>query len=428
MDGPYARPRSVERGSRVSLPGKRSHRRAALLVALAAAGVLLGACGGASDSEGGGTEAAATTAEAAATTAEAAATTAEAAAGTSAVDDATARIAELEQPISAWPAVEALAEPVDLAGKKIALVPLIDAVPLMHGTAQGFTAALEELGAEVSLCDGAGDPTKVATCLTTAGDQGVDAAVTLFIDYQAIGNAVDALTEKGIPVLIGGQPPAPNRPADELLGYADHSPFTNLGFEALADAALAAGGENASVVAGRLRDSSLTTEFSDTMVNTFKELCPDCPISTFDFTAFTLQDVPSSVSAALAAQPDTNIVVMPDDGFVPPAMQGIQSAGFADKVQIVSYGADPAGLERVKAGQEVTSIGYPVEYEGWRLAHGLMQLLSGEEVTPVTELVTRAFTPNNIGEIDLKPENYFTSVWYGDDSFKEAFLAAWGAR
>lgn len=417
----------------MSLPAKRSRRPAALLVTVAAVALLLGACGGTSDSGDAGNDAAATTAEAAVTTAEAAATTAEtgvttAEAGASAVEDAKARIAELEQPISAWPAVEPLAEPADLAGKKIALVPLMDAVPLLHGTGMGFTAALEELGAEVSLCDGGGDPTKVASCLTTAGDQGVDAAVTLFIDYQAIGNAVDGLTSKGIPVLIGGQPPAPDWPADELLGYADHSPFTNLGFETLAYAALAAGGENASVVAGRLRDSSLTTEFSDTMVNTFKEICPDCPISTFDFTAFTLQDVPSSVSAALASQPDTNIVVMPDDGFVPPAMQGIQSAGFADKVQIVSYGADPAGLERVKAGQQATSIGYPVEYEGWRLAHGLMQLLSGQEVTPVTELVTRAFTPNNIGEIDIKPENYFTSAWYGDDSFKDAFLTAWGAQ
>lgn len=345
-----------------------------------------------------------------------------------AVAAAQARIAEFEQPISAWPEPTPLAGPVDVAGKTIVLVPFIDEVPLMHGTALGFTAALEELGAEVELCDGEGDPTKVASCLAVAGEQGVDAVVTLFIDYEAIGNAVDALTDKGIPVLIGGQPPAPNRPADELLGYADHSPFTNAGFEFLAEAALAAGGEDTSVVAGRLRDSALTTEFSDTMVNRFGEICPGCPISTFDFTAISVQDVPTAVSAALASQPDTNIVVMPDDGFATAALAGIQSAGFADRVQIVSYGADPAGLERIKAGQQVASIGYPVEYEGWRLAHALLQLLGGEEVTAVTELATRVFTPNNIGDIDIKPENYFTSAWYGDDSFKEAFLTAWGSN
>lgn len=388
----------------MSFPAKRSRYRAALFVTFAVAAALLGGCGGTSDSGGAG-----------------------AGAGASAVDDAKAKIAEFETPVSAWPPVEPLAEPADVAGKEIALIPLIDEVPLMHGTAEGFEAALEELGAEVNLCDGAGDPTKVASCLTVAGEQGVDAAVTLFIDYQAIGNAVDALTGKGIPVLIGGQPPAPERPADELLGYADHSPFTNAGFEYLAYAALAAGGENASVVAGRMRDSSLTTEFSDTMVNKFKEICPTCEISTFDYTVMTLQDVATSVSAALSAQPDTNIVVIPDDGHVTPALAGIQSAGFADKAKIVSYGADPAGLERIKAGQEVASIGYPVEYEGWRLAHALLQLLGGEEVTPVTELATRAFTPDNIADVEIKPENYFTSAWYGDDSFKDAFLTAWGA-
>lgn len=400
--------RISKKGDRtVTVHTRRARRHATLLVTCTAAALLLSACGSKATSGDPATSPGT---------------------GTTGVAAAQAKITELEKAISSWPQAQPLAEPADVAGKKFTIVPFVDEVPLMHGTAQGFTAALEELGAEVDLCDGAGDPTKVASCMTTAADRGVDAVVTLFIDYDAIGNAVEAVTHKGIPVLIGGQPPSANRPADKLLGYADHSPFTNTGFEYLAYAALAAGGENTSVVAGRMRDSSLTTEFSDTMISKFKEICPTCTISSFDYTVMALKDVPTTVSAALAAQPDTNIVVVPDDGHVAPVLMGVQSAGFADKVKIVAYGADPAGLERIKAGQEATSIGFPVEFEGWRMANSLLQLLGGQPVTPVTDIATRGFTANNIGEVDIKPENYFSSVWYGDESFKDDFRAAWGAK
>lgn len=405
------------------------HRRTAILfTTLTATAIVASACSGAATQGSSSTADSAPAATAMpATHTSAPASSAGGDQGGTAVEQAQALIGTLEQPISTWPQVAPLATPANMAGKKITLVPFIEEVPIMHGTGQGFIDALEQLGAQVDVCDGAGDPTKVASCLTTAGERGVDAVVTLFIDYDAIGNAVESLMKQGIPVLIGGMPPSANRPADDLLGYADHSPFTNAGYEYLANAALAAGGPNASVIAGRLRDSSLTTEFSDTMVNTFKELCPTCQISTFDFTAPTVSGVASSVSAGIAAQPDTNIVVMPDDGFATAALQGIQSAGFGDKVQIVSYGGDPAGLERVKAGQQAASIGFPVEFEGWRLANSLLQLLGGEEVTAITEPATRAFTANNVGELDIRPENYFTSAWYGDDSFKQDFLTAWGS-
>ena len=73
-------------------------------------------------------------------------------------------------------------------------------------------------------------------------------------------------------------------------------------------------------------------------------------------------------------------MIVPVDSFVPPALQGVQSAEFGDKVKVVSSSSDLAGLQRIKDGQQVSDLGTPVIYEGWKYANALMQLLAGDEV------------------------------------------------
>lgn len=351
--------------------------------------------------------------------------------GTSA--DSQSGIAEAKEAVAGWgkpvtdyPAEPALSKTPDLSGKKVTIIPLGDNIPVIHGVAVGIQDALKAVGATGSICDGKFTPTAVADCLKQAGDQGADAVVSLFVDYAMAGTAFDALAARGVPVLVGGVEPSGGRTSDDTLAFYDNTGRVGKLYDAMSMAAVAHGGEDTNVLWLRLMDSTTTRGASDQGVATFKRLCPTCGVATADFTTANLDKMPSAVSAALVANPDTNLMIVPVDSFVPPALQGLQSTGKADKVKIVSSSSDLAGLQRVRDGQQVSDLGTPVIYEGWKYANGLMQLLAGDEVKPADVMVTRDFNADNIGDLDLTDEAYFTPDWFGDDSFKQLFLTAWG--
>jgi len=384
----------------------RARRRASALFATAVVGALsLTACGGSnSTSSAGGSGASAEV-----------------------VAQAKAFVADHSTPVN-WPVPSSpLANPADISGKTVAIIPLSDKIPLMHGVAQGMIEALAALGAKGYICDGGANPSVMADCLKTAGDRGAAVAVPLFMDYEPLANAIDALTARGVKVLLGGVAPSPNKPADATLAYADNTKFLNDEYANVALQAINAGGADTHFLVGNLQDSSLTKGFSAAAIDKFKQLCPTCEVNTIDFTSSALDKLPTAISAALAAHPKTNVLFIPPDSFVAPALQGVQAAGFTNKLKIVGTGADPSGLARVAAGSETTSSGMSVEFEGWRMANSLMQFVSGDPVTPVTEEADRVFTQENVKALGtIKPDDYYTSTWFGDDSYKAAFLKSWG--
>ncbi len=348
-------------------------------------------------------------------------------------EDSAAGIAKAQEAVAGWgaalteyPEEPKLSSTPDLAGKKITVIPLGDQIPVIHGVAVGIQDAMEAVGATASICDGKFTPTAVADCLKQAGDQGADAVVSLFIDYAMAGTAFDALADKGVPVLVGGVAPSGGRESDGTLAFYDNTGRVGKLYDAMSMSALAQGGEDTNALWLRLMDSTTTRDASDQGVATFKELCPSCGIATADFTTANLDKLPSAVSAAMVANPDTNALIVPVDSFVAPALQGLQSSGKAKQVKVFSSSSDLAGLQRVAAGQQASDLGTPVIYEGWKYANGLMQLLAGDEVQPADAMVTRDFTAENVGELELTDDAYFTPDWFGDDSFKGAFLEAWG--
>ena len=348
-------------------------------------------------------------------------------------EDSAAGIAQAEKAVAGWsaplteyPEEPALSSTPDMQGKKVTIIPLGDNIPVIHGLAVGLREALDRVGATGSICDGKFNPTAVADCLKQAGDQGSDAVVSLFVDYAMAGTAFDAVAGKGVKVLLAGVGPSGGRESDDTLAFYDNTSRVGQLYDAMSMAALANGGEDTNALWLRLMDSTTTRSASDSGVATFKKLCPTCGIATADFTTANLDQLPSAVSAALVTHKDTNVMIVPVDSFVGPALQGLQSAGLADQVKIVSSSSDLAGLQRVKDGQQVSDLGTPVIYEGWKVANALMQLLAGDEVTKGDVLVTSDFNADNIGDLELTDEAYFTPDWFGNDSFKAMFLEAWG--
>ncbi|MCD9199810.1 sugar ABC transporter substrate-binding protein [Aeromicrobium wangtongii] len=350
---------------------------------------------------------------------------ADSAAGIAAAKDT---IAALSKPVTEYPAEPALSKPVDLKGKKVTVIPLGDNIPVIHGVAIGVEDALEPLGASVSICDGKFNPSSVADCLKQAGDQGADAVISLFIDYEMAGTAFDALAKRGVPVVVGGVAPSGGRTSDDTLAFYDNTGRVSKLYETMSEAAVAHGGAATNVLWLRLMDSTTTRSASDAGIKKFKQLCPSCGVATADFTTANIDKLPSAVSSALVANKDTTTMIVPVDSFVPPAMQGLQAAGLADKVKVVSSSSDLAGLQRVRDGQQISDLGTPVIYEGWKYANALMQLLAGDEVQKADAMVTRDFNPDNIGELELTDKAYFTPDWFGGGEFKQAFRTAWGVK
>jgi ribose transport system substrate-binding protein len=337
-------------------------------------------------------------------------------------------IAALSQPVTEFPAEPALSKPVDLKGKKVTIIPLGDNIPVIHGVAVGIEDALTPLGATTSVCDGKFNPSSVADCLKQAGDQGADAVVSLFVDYEMAGTAFDALAKKGVPVVVGGVAASGDRESDDTLAFYDNTGRVGKLYETMSEAAVAHGGADTKVLWLRLMDSTTTRSASDDGIKKFKQLCPSCGVATADFTTANLDKLPSAVSSALVAHKDTTTMIVPVDSFVGPALQGLQAAGLADKVKIVSSSSDLAGLQRVRDGQQISDLGTPVIYEGWKYANALMQLLAGDPVQKADAMVTREFNADNIGDLELTDKAYFTFDWFGDETFKQAFRDAWGVK
>ena len=168
-----------------------------------------------------------------------------------------------------------------------------------------------------------------------------------------------------------------SRTADESLAFYDNTPRVFALHEAMSNAAIAEGGADTNVLWVRLMDSTTTTGASAKGIETFKKLCPSCGIAETEFTTANVDKLATSISAALVSNPDTNAVIVPVDSYVPPVLQGIQSAKFADKVKVHSSSSDLAGLQRVKDGQQAADLGTPVLFEGWKFANAMVQLMAG---------------------------------------------------
>ena len=346
------------------------------------------------------------------------------ASGTTPAAAAAAIIDPLKAQIT-WPTPTKLGKAVDVKGKTIWWVPIGDAVPVIHGFYTGFKQAVEAAGGTVKLCDGKFNPADIGNCLKQAGDQGADAVVTAFIDYAMLPTAFDALTAKNIPVLVAGEAPSGGKTSSAQLAFFDPSGQVNKMYETTGAAGILNGGDKPNGLFLQLKDSSLTTNASAAGVAKWKELCPDCPIATVDYTTANADKLPSAVSAALVSNPNVNVIMVPVDSFVPPVTQALKTAGKTD-VKVVSTGGDLSNMQNVKAGTQAGDLGTPVIYTGWSYANALLQLLVGDTVAPNSALVNRYFDSTNVGDLTLTPEAYLSNAWYGDDSYQAAYKTAWG--
>ncbi len=339
---------------------------------------------------------------------------------------AKAQVAKYSGPVAA-PTVAAIANPVDLKGKTVWFIPITNSVLSLSGMGTTMAAALSHLGATVHVCDGQALPTTIASCMTTAGQQGAAAVVTAFVNYAMVPTAFQALEAKNIPVLVAGETPPTGVTPSANLQFLDAANVTNLGDEIAAYVAILSSGGKGDVMVIKLTDSPAVLQASVAQISTLEKYCKGCKVNSISMNTANISQLPPELSAALVAHPNTNYILVPNDGFVPPVMGAVTASGFTNKVKVIAFGAGVAGLQEVQAGTLAYDVGGPIEYTGWEFADALISMMSGVTVQPEPAGPMRVFDSSNVKSLSLTTANYLNSSFFGisQGAFEAPYLAAW---
>ncbi|GAA4742401.1 hypothetical protein GCM10023350_28940 [Nocardioides endophyticus] len=347
----------------------------------------------------------------------------------STVDAARAMVEKYTPAATSYPEITPIdGDVTDLEGKKVWFVPIGAAVPGLRLFGEAMDDAFSRIGIDVQICDGKFVPNAIAACLEQAGTSGADAVVTAYVDYGLVSTAIDRLVDEGIPVLVAGAAAPEGVSNSPMLAFDDTAPDQDLSEQLAASAIIVDSDGTGNVLYIGPNDSPNVSGVGDRAVTYLEDTCPGCAVTRIEYATASLDKLPSQVSAALIKDPSIDYVLTQVDPATSPAVSGAQSAGAIDRLKFATAGADLAGLQDVEAGGHlIADAGYSLVYAGWRFGDGILRMMTGG--TPATDSsVLRLFTTDNVQALDLTPEGYASHDWYGDDSFEDGFLEAWGAQ
>ena len=347
------------------------------------------------------------------------------AANATSLADMRADVAAHKNKVVDYPAIPPLARAGALKGKTVWYIPL-GSVPFFDAIGSGVQAALGELGVQYHVCSGNFLPTTISACMNQAITQHADAVLTGAVDYKLVPTAFEALKAQHIPVIITNEVNDSGQAPSAALAFDDTTPTIKLLAKLNAESVIIDSDGKAKVLYVGLTDTPQTIDVSKYYADFFAQNCPSCSFAEVDFATASSTKVPSLVSSALIAHPDTDYVIGEIDTHAPDMISGIRTAGFADKVRLSSNLAQVDALQRVKADDgQFLEAGTSANYLGWRFTDGLARMMLGG--LPVSGLgVVRVFDKGNVGDLTLTPDAYLTNEWYGSDTFQQTFTKAWG--
>jgi ABC-type sugar transport system substrate-binding protein len=314
-----------------------------------------------------------------------------------------------------------------LKGKTVWYIPIGEATPLTSAIGTNLTQALGQVGVKVHLCDGQFLPTDIATCMSQAVSQGAAGVVTCYVDYAALPTAFDSLVSHHIPVFVGGEPADGGKVSSAQLGFDDPASTMDLEQRLLIESVIARSDAKANILYVGNSDSASTEDAAAYAKSVAAQQCSTCSFTEIDYNTADLSKLPSQVSAALIAHPSTTYVVDELDPANASTVEGVQSAGYTNKVTLASAGGDLDVVQRVRAGHVMVDVALSPAYDGWQYADGIISMLTGHNPAPAeTVSLVRVLTTANTASLALTPAAYADNGWFGSASYEQAYLKAWG--
>lgn len=388
-------------------------RRARALAAVGAAAVLaLSACSAATPAE--------TTEPTAAETA------APEAPETEAPADLDAALAELLEPRDEYPVPDSPAGDVaSLAGSTVYYVPLTQQAPQFAVTGVAVTEAFAAVDVEVQICNGNATPTDVSACITQATQAGASAIITDAVPYGMAANALDAAQAAGIPVVQNNNAATPEHPASDTLLYSPDGSAEQVIAQMQWVASDSDG--TGTVLINKAADGASVPVTTTALAEAEAE-CPECTVVVNEVTSANFGLIAPSTSSALLREPDVEYVLSQYSIHLQPTQGGVEQAGRAADTKGITGASQLGALQQLASENFLyAATGQASVFQGWVSADLAMRAVLGSDV-PEYEIPIRLFTRDTIGDVELTPEAEASGEWFGPATFREAFLANWGAE
>lgn len=255
----------------------------------------------------------------------------------------------------------------------------------------------------------------VQTVCTQIGDAVAEAATAIGATYtplfhqdtpetvqaafqQAVQMEADIVLTSGDPVeWFQEQLDQLNEQGAAVVGWSVEGGFTPEGFAAnligtddyyflgvlMADYAVTHADGPANVLFLNLPAYPVLATLGEGVITEVSAACPDCTVTTVDFTVddVVAGNVTSGAVAALQRNPDTNYIIGAFGGLITQQLtQGLSSAGFGD-IPAISASGTTSNYELIQAGEsQVADLSLPTGLLAWRAVDVGLRALAGQEI------------------------------------------------
>ncbi len=319
--------------------------------------------------------------------------------------------------------------PVDFAsieGQKVAIISLVQAVPILTQWEAEMNAALEGSGLEVTSFDGNFDPNEWGRGVEQAIAEQADLIFLLGVPPGAVAPQVAEAEAAGIPVIASLQG-TPGKTVDEVPGLV-----ADVGFDyrvpgrMMAQWFVADSGGTGNALIMSSDDNTSSPDVWGAMEEEITRLCPDCTFTREDSTVPEWSDgtLQQRTKALVQADPDITHILAVYDGMTLAIEPGLVELGLEDDIRVAGFNGTPAVMANVQAGTAVVmDVGNPNMWFSAGAVDAIYSVLTGEEVIEDGGIPFRIFTPDNLDGVDTSQEDPIN--WYGIDPLAE-YRAIWG--
>ncbi|MDX6741187.1 sugar ABC transporter substrate-binding protein [Actinocorallia sp. A-T 12471] len=314
-------------------------------------------------------------------------------------------------------------------GGTIAYVPITLKATYFQAQLEQITEAAALVGMKVQVCDAQAQPTVATQCVNQAVAAKSAGIITDSLPFALARNAYAAAVEAGIPVVASDvSDPLPPEWEGKIT---TNNNGQDAGSRLMADAIIADSGGDANVLFVSTTSTSTTKQSAEAVLDEFKTRCSGCEVTSVAWEASAVQKIPTTVSVALNSDPNIDYVfVSYDQPAGPPAIQGMQLSGRADKLKLVGYGSDVTAMQRLAGGKQLTDVANDPAMIAWNNTDRLLRMMAGAPVPAESSytIPRRVFTADNVGSVNGSSVTDFKNgAWFTDGSFRKAYAELWGA-
>jgi len=343
------------------------------------------------------------------------------------VAEATALVATAMEPVTFT--APAGVGPIDLdalAGKKVAVISLVQAVPILAQWEAEMLTAFEGSGLEVTTFDGNFDPSEWGRGIEQAVADQADLIFLLGVPPTAVAPQIADAAAAGIPVLASLQG-TPGKTTGEVEGLVADVGFDyRIPGEMMAQWFVSDSGGTGNALIMSSDDNLSSPDVWGAMEAEIDRLCPDCTHTREDSTVPEWSDgtLQSRTKALVQADPSITHIIAVYDGMTLAIEPALVELGVDEDITVVGFNGTPAVMANVQAGTAVKmDVGNPNMWYSAGAADAVYSALLGEEVIEDPGVPFRIFTTDNIADLDTSVEDPLD--WYGIDPLAE-YRALWG--